>query len=253
MCSPIALVIGLGVASAGLNYMAASSVNRQNTGAAAAWANNQRQKRAAENVRQDLMREQAEGARQETLQAMDPRNQMAAREAEQGRLSQQLESDAGLPGAGQTLTTGNVVDSDLGKDLRYSSEATKADRAASINSATAESRKRIAALAAVQSYGGSQFGLGNRNERLINKSGGAIDMQNMFRKGSQAAYQTEAAVSPEKYQISPWVGLASGIANTIAGGVGGEFGRTAGYGAAQNYAASMPATPTWQRPANWTI
>ena len=64
--------------------------------------------------------------------------------------------------------------------------------------AAQESRKRIAALAAVQSYGGSQYGLTNRANTIFNAAGQDIRLASDMRQGNLAAYNVAKAVEPIK-------------------------------------------------------
>jgi len=69
---------------------------------------------------------------------------------------------------------------------------------AQIQQAAIEARKRISALAAVQSYGGSQFGLTNRANTILNASGQDIRLAGNERAGELAAYNVAKAVEPIK-------------------------------------------------------
>jgi len=77
-----------------------------------------------------------------------------------------------------------------------------------IQQAAIEARKRIAALANVQSYGGSQYGLTNRANSIFNAAGQDIRLAGNERAGQLSAYNVAKAVEPIK--ISQYSGGAAG-------------------------------------------
>ena len=98
--------------------------------------------------------------------------------------------------------------------------------AGQINDATQAARQRIAALATIQSYGGSQFGLQNTVSNAFQTGNEQIDLLNNYRRGDLAAYQVAKNVEPLKYQStpSPWGGLATSLAGIAGKGFGASGG-----------------------------
>jgi hypothetical protein len=93
--------------------------------------------------------------------------------------------------------------------------------------AAQQARARIAALAEIQSYGGSQYGLTNRANTIFANSGQNIRLAGDERQGSLGAYGVEKAVEPVHYaMVGGGSGLGSaaqGLAKSAGGGLGGAL------------------------------
>jgi len=117
----------------------------------------------------------------------------------------------------------NELASQMFSGQEHGSDAMKAAVQGHLQQAAIEARKRIEALAEVQSYGGSQFGLTNRANSILNASGQDIRMAGNQRAGQLAAYNVAKAVEPIK--ITQYGGSAAGgLANAGAGIAGGGLG-----------------------------
>jgi len=106
----------------------------------------------------------------------------------------------------------------------------RTDLARRLNNAAGDARNRIAALATMNSYGDSQYGLGNVVPMGFQQAGWDINKFNNFRRGSLQAYGVEKAIEPVQVQHQGSAGamgakaaggLLSGLAG--AGGGGGMF------------------------------
>jgi len=118
----------------------------------------------------------------------------------------------------------NVIDKKLLSGQQGTAEGVKGSIQAQIAEASREARQRIAALAAVQSYGGSQFGMTNRANTIFNTAGQDIRLASDMRQGALAAHNVAKAVEPIKIVQhgggSALGGLAGGFAKMGGGGLG---------------------------------
>jgi hypothetical protein len=225
MCDPMS-IIGLG-ASVGLAAMQASQqqelMNKQNA-ANDAWIAYQRRQSVAETARQEDLRRKADAAREGSLGDLTAGKQQGAQVAEQARLEKSLtpEDLANMAAGNQQSLNDRLLSGQQGGD-----PGVQAKIKGQLAKAAQDARSRIAALAAVQSYGGSQFGLTNRANTILNTSGQNIRLAGDERQGSLGAYGVEKAVEPLHYQATPsgWgaaanvVGAATGarLGNQMAG------------------------------------
>lgn len=220
MCDPIG-IIGLGL-SIGMQAMQASAQADMASKQQAAnnqWLSYQRQKAREENIRQANARMRAEASRQESLGKLTPEEQSKAQGVEEQRLTTdytpkdilveqnpQLIGDKLLSGQGDMS---NIIKSDFADKL---------------TAASRDARSRIAALARVQSFGGSQFGLANRANDILGTSMQDIRLQGDIRQGSLAAYGAEKQVEPIRYAM----GAGGGGFGSAAGGLAKMGGASLG-------------------------
>lgn len=219
----IGIIGAIASAAAGIISMQAQqSAMKKQEEANQQWANYQRRERAEAWQREEQYRQNAEAARQSTISEMDAQKQKEAQGKEEERLKQDITpadvkpDEKGMVAIGDELLRGTgggdpLVTQDLQKK---------------INSAAVESRKRIANLATIQSYGGSQFGLQNRAQDLFNKSGQDIRFQGNLRQGNLGALGIAGNVEPAKIQTTPSMagGIASSLASIAGKGLSSGFG-----------------------------
>jgi hypothetical protein len=219
----IGIIGAIASAAAGIISMQAQqSAMKKQEEANQQWANYQRRERAEAWQREEQYRQNAEAARQSTISEMDAQKQKEAQGKEEERLKQDITpadvkpDEKGMVAIGDELLRGTgggdpLVTQDLQKK---------------INSAAVESRKRIANLATIQSYGGSQFGLQNRAQDLFNKSGQDIRFQGNLRQGNLGALGIAGNVEPAKIQTTPSYagGIASSLASIAGKGLSSGFG-----------------------------
>ncbi|WLB24966.1 hypothetical protein QIH85_24095 [Bradyrhizobium japonicum] len=211
--------IGLSIGMAAMQYSAQQDMASKQQAANDAWVAYQRREANAENLRQENLRQKAEAAREGALSELTPQKQTQAQEKEQARLEKTLTpEDLANLAAGKTQS----INDKLLSGQQDMADTVKTGVANRIAQAAAEARDRINALAAVQSYGGSQFGLTNRANAIFNASGQDIRLAGDERQGDLAAYQVAKAVQPIQYQMtpSPWGGAASAIAGKAGSGLG---------------------------------
>jgi hypothetical protein len=231
MCEPMMMGIIGAVASAASSFASMSAqqdaMNKQNE-ANAQWVAYQRREREQAMARDEEMRVKSESARQDTLNQLTPDAQKAAQDTEQQRLTKDL-TPTNLQGE-QPVVGDELLAGTKGADPLVTQDLTKR-----VNNAAVQARTRIANLATVQSYGGSQFGLQNRAQDLFNKSGENIRLWSDERQGNLAALSVATNVEPEKFQASPspFGGIAGSLASlagkglttpNIGGGGSGFFG-----------------------------
>jgi len=231
MCEPMAIGIIGAVASAAssfANYQAQQDAMNKQEQANAQWIAYQKRQRSEAWQREEQSRQQAEAARQSSLQEMEAGKQKAAQNKEEDRLKTDITPENLKPGPeGLVPVADELLRGTSGADPLVTQDLQK-----KINNAAAESRKRIANLATIQSYGGSQFGLQNRAQDLFNQSGQNIRLQGDIRQGNLGVLGVAANVEPEKFVAtpSPLGGIASSLASisgkalTSGGGTGGFFG-----------------------------
>lgn len=215
MCDPISMTILSVAATAGSAMIQQRQLESQNK-ANEAWRQYQQRQREAENQRQDQLRQKAETARQEGVQDIAPDKQKDAQTQEQARLAEDYAANTSVnEDAGSKLLSGQQL----------GGETFQTDVAKRLNTASQDARKRIAALAAVQSYGGSFGGLQNRNAEVLAKSDQGINLANNMRQGSLAAYNLAKGVNPVKMPAA--TDPFGGVASTLAGMAGQGFGKAA--------------------------
>jgi hypothetical protein len=222
MCDPISIIgLGLSVGMAVANYSAQQDMMNQQNAANDAWVAYQKRQSDAYLAQDTALRQKAEAAREASLTELTPQKQQAAQANEQARLVNTL-----TPEETKALAEGKK--STLNDKMLSGQQNTAGPVAANIQQqiqqAAQEARQRIAALAAVQSYGGSQFGLTNRANVIFNAAGQDIRQASDERQGAQAAYNVAKAVEPIKIvqygSGSALGGLASAGAQIAGGGLG---------------------------------
>jgi hypothetical protein len=223
MCDPMSIIgIGLSIGMAAMQYSAQQDMASKQQAANDAWVSYQRRESNAENMRQENLRQKAEAAREGSLSELTPEKQTAAQENEQSRLEKVLTpEDLANLAAGKTES----VNDKLLSGQQHMAADVKGNIANSLAKAAQEARSRISALAAVQSYGGSQYGLTNRANSIFNASGQDIRLAGDERQGSLAAYGVAKAVQPLQYQMtpSPFGGGANALAGKVGGGLGSQM------------------------------
>lgn len=219
----IGIIGAIASAAAGIISMQAQqSAMKKQEEANQQWANYQRRERAEAWSREEQYRQNAEAARQASVTEMEAQKQKEAQSTEETRLKQDITptdvkpDERGMVAIGDELLRGTG-----GADPLVTQDLQK-----KINSAAVESRKRIANLATIQSYGGSQFGLQNRAQDLFNKSGQDIRFQGNLRQGNLAAVGIAGNVEPAKIQTTPSMagGIASSLASIAGKGLSSGFG-----------------------------
>src|SRR5262245_59171295 len=229
MCDPRAVIMGgLSAASSVRGAMAQQKAVKKQEAANNQWMAYQRQQRVEENARQEQMRQQAEAARQGSLQDMDPTAREKSRTAEETRLDQVLQDDPGTKADESKTAPGNQADVNaalLSGQATGAQEFT-ADLASRVSKATQDARTRIKALAGVQSFGGTVGGMQTTGAEALQRGDQGITLANDLRRGSLSAYGAAQAVDPIQYNptSNPW----GGIANALAGIAGQRGGFTLG-------------------------
>lgn len=231
MCDPISMIgLALSVGMAYANYAAQEDMANQQQAANDSWVDYQRRQAAQFQKRDEDLRRNAEAARSTSLEELSPDKQKAAQENEQARLNETLSSE---DIANLEKGDPNTLASKLLSGQEGAGDYAKTNIQAQIQQAAIDARKRIQALAAVQSYGGSQFGLTNRANTILNASGQDIRLAGNERAGSLAAYNVAKAVEPIKIVQHGGQSLGAGA------GVGAQM---AGSGLGNAMAASMSAS-----------
>jgi len=216
MCDPMSAIALIGaVGSAVASYSIQQDVMSKQSQANAQWVAYQRQKAREEWARQDEARKRADLAREDTLNKLRPEEQKKAQGEEEKRVREDITP--------QDLLDENpqLLQDKLLSGQKGAAPIIQQDIADKITQASRDARARIANLATIQSYGGSQFGLQNRAQDLFNESSGTINLQGNIRRGSLGAYQVEKGVEPERFQANSALG---GLAGSLAGIAGKGFG-----------------------------
>jgi len=84
----------------------------------------------------------------------------------------------------------------------------RASLVTALNRSAGDARDRLAALARVTSYGGSQFGLNNYVADALQRSGTIIDQMNARRAGIIQVGEKERAIDPLHYTYTPGISFS---------------------------------------------
>jgi hypothetical protein len=222
MCDPISIIgLGLSIGMAVANYSAQQDMMNQQNAANDAWVAYQKRQSDAYLAQDTALRQKAEAAREASLTELTPQKQQAAQANEQARLVNTLTPE-------ETKAMAEGKKPTLNDKMLEGQQNTAAPVAANIQQqiqqAAQEARSRIAALAAVQSYGGSQFGLTNRANVIFNAAGQDIRQASDERQGAQAAYNVAKAVEPIKIVQYGGGSALGGLANAGASMAGKGLG-----------------------------
>ena len=221
MCDPISIIgLAFSIGSAVANYEAQEDMANQQNAANDAWVAYQRRQSQAYQAQDEARRKDAEAGREGALSELTADKQKQAQVNEQSRLTTALTPD---DIAAMAKGDKSAVDDQLLSGQQNGDQGIKGNIEAQIQAAAQESRQRIAALAAVQSYGGSQYGLTNRANTIFNAAGQDIRLASDERQGDLAAYNVAKAVEPIK--IVQHGGQALGaVAASGAKAAGGGLG-----------------------------
>ena len=181
------------------------------------WVAYQRRQSQEFQARDEQLRKNAEAGREGALSELTAGKQAEAQTNEASRLRTELTPEQL---AAQATGDPNAIASAMFSGQKGGSQEMQSAIQGHIQEAAIAARKRIAALADVQSYGGSQFGLTNRANSILNASGQDIRLSGNERSGQLAAYNVAKAVEPIKitqYGGSS-AGALSGTGAQIAGG-----------------------------------
>ena len=170
---------------------------------------------------ENAARQKATTAQQDTLAKLSPEAQTQTQTTEQQRLNSLY-----------TQNNGSNADPNDPSSLLLSGEHTgdqtfMGSLTQSVNQATAQARKRIAALATAGSYGGSFGGLATQTPITFAQGGNDINLQNDIRQGDLKTYGVEQQVQPVNYGLGPGTDTTASIAKAL-GGVAGSLAGFAG-------------------------
>jgi hypothetical protein len=211
MCDPFtAGIIGAigSIGSAVANYSAQSSAMSKQNDANAQWIAFQRQQSQEASARDEANRAQAMAAQQQSLQKVSGQQQMQQQQTEEKRVTEAITPD-------QLKTPTNVGDMLLSGQKSANPQVSQA-MTNSITNAAQDARQRIAALATVESFGPSQFGLNNYVNQSFQTGNQGIDLYNDYRRGDLAAYGVAKNVEPIRYQVAPGAGIFGDLATGLA-------------------------------------
>ncbi len=232
MCDPTVLTIAstvVGLAGSAADYIGQSDAASKQEEAYNQWAAQQSKNRAEANAKDQADRQMADAARNQGLQDVSASNQKTEQQQEQDRLTAYLQGSQDSPASNETGKAPTAVSDAILSGQQGGDSTFQDDLAAKLSSTAADTKRRIAALATVGSYGGSQGGLDVSNANAFQRAGEGIDLGNEFRKGDLSVYNIEQAVDPLQYSYtkSPLSGIASqalsiggqGLGKMLAGAV----------------------------------
>jgi hypothetical protein len=218
MCDPISIIgLGLSIGMAAANYSAQEEMANQQQSANDSWVAYQRRQSQEFQKRDEELRRNADAARTAATSELTVEKQNKAQENEQARLTTALTpEDIANAAKGDP----NAIAGMMLSGQQHMADDVKGGIHSRIQQAAAEARDRLAALAAVQSYGGSQYGLTNRANTILNASGQDIRLAGNERAGQLAAYNVAKAVEPIKIAQhgGQALGALAGTGAQIAGG-----------------------------------
>jgi hypothetical protein len=222
MCDPISIIgLGFSVGMSIYNMQQQQDMANQQAAANSQWVAYQRRQAQEYQKRDENLRRNAAAAREGSLDELTAAKQTEAQESESARLRTAL-----TPEETASLAEGdpNALASAMFSGQQNGSEYSKAAIQGHIQKAAIEARKRIAALADVQSYGGSQYGLTNRANVIFNTAGQDIRLAGNERAGQLAAYNVAKAVEPIRITQYGGGGAAGGLAQAGASIAGQGLG-----------------------------
>lgn len=224
MCDPISIIgLGFSIGMSIYNMQQQQDMANQQESANAQWVAYQRRQAQEYQKRDEALRRNAEAARSGSLEELTVAKQSEAQEKEAERLKTELTSE---DIANQAEGDPNALASAMFSGQKNGSEYMQSAIQGHIQKAAVEARKRIAALAEVQSYGGSQYGMTNRANVIFNTAGQDIRMSGNQRAGQLAAYNVAKAVEPiriTQYGGSAAGGLAQAGASIAGSGLGNRL------------------------------
>jgi hypothetical protein len=231
MCDPLVggLIAGAAsLASGAISYTEAQDVQSKQTQANDQWVAEQEAYRKNFLDQDSTLRNQANTARQTTLNQLDPNNVKSQIQTEQQRLDTQFTGGGGQPAGYSPVTASGAAISGGATDT-----TTKNDLASQVNQATSAARSRISSLATAQAYGGSQFGFGTQAPLELQSGAQQIGLASAERGNLAQTYGVEQQIQPLHYILGPNASIAPTLANTLAS----VAGKGLGYAGAQ---ASIP-------------
>jgi hypothetical protein len=221
MCDPISMIgLAFSIGMSVYNMQQQQEMANQQQSANDQWVAYQRRQSQEFQARDEQLRKNAEAGREGALDELTAGKQAEAQTNEAARLRTELTPEQL---AAQANGDPNAIASAMFSGQENGSEEGKSAVQGHIQQAAIAARKRIAALADVQSYGGSQFGLTNRANSILNASGQDIRLSGNERGGALAAYNVAKAVEPIKitqYGGSSAGALAGAGAQVAGGGLG---------------------------------
>ena len=210
MCDPISIIgLGFSIGMSLYNMQQQQDMASQQSAANDQWVAYQRRQSQDYLRRDEDLRKNAEAARSGSLEELDAKKQTTAQEGEAERLKVALTPE---DVANQAEGDPNALASAMFSGQQNGSDEMKTAIQGHIQQAAIEARKRIAALANVQAYGGSQYGLTNRANTIFNTAGQDIRLAGNERAGQLAAYNVAKAVEPIKIVQHGGQSLGSGAA-----------------------------------------
>jgi len=233
MCDPTMIGIAslastvIGAAGTAANAMGQRSAQKKQQQEVSIWQQQQKKDRAAEQVRQEELRQGADKARVEGLAQVAGDAQSERQKAEEARLAEYL---AGKGDASVATPETGVPQAEADKAMlsgqQGSDPLVQTDLAKKISEAAAGASQRIGALAKVSSFGESFGGLGTMNPLIQQQTGSDIDKFNAFRTGSLGAFASERNVEPVQVQFtpSPLADIFSTALSVGAQGLGTAYG-----------------------------
>ena len=223
MCDPISIIgLGFSIGMQVYNMQQQADMANQQNAANDQWVAYQRRQAQDYAARDEKLRQNAEAARTGALDELDASKQVNAQEKEATRLNTSITpEETALQAGGDPNALASAMFSGQQNGSDYSKTAIQGQ----IRQAAIDATKRIRALANVQAYGGSQYGLTNRANTILNTTGQDIRLSGNERAGILGAYNAAKAVEPIKIaQYSG--GGAGGLANAGAQFTGQRLGNT---------------------------
>ena len=202
-------------------------VNDQNN-ANAQWVAYQEQIHKQQALEQDQQRNQANAAREQTLQNFTPQNQTQMQQAESQRLNNLYTNPSGA--AGNQSPSSAVAQNDLLSGESSGNKTFMQNLSNQVNQATSQARGRIAALATANSYGGSFGGLGTTDPILFQQGQNAINLANAKRQSDLQTYGVQQQVQPIQYTLGPGYQMEGTMAQSLSKIAGSGLGAAGAQG-----------------------
>lgn len=247
MCDPVSLsiastVVGaVGTIGGGMAQRSAAKKQQEEVNV---WQQQQKKDRAAEQVRQEELRKEADAARLKGVQDLSGDEQVKRQKEEEARLASYLTGQGDANATPEAdIGPQATADTAMFSGQQGGDTVSNSDLAKKISEASSSAQQRIKALAKVSSYGESFGGLGTENPLLQQEAGTGIDMANEMRRGSLGAFGVEKAVDPVQVSFtpSPLADIFSTALSLGAQGMGGKFGSP--FAGSDSTSTLFPAAP----------
>jgi hypothetical protein len=243
MCDPLVGGLIAGAVSLGAGAMQAqgqADMASKQQAANDQWVAYQQRIHQQQVTADEAARQQAENARQQTLQKVTPEAQQQTVTDEQKRLNTLYNEKSPYSQADQSNPASYATS---GETTGPGSGSFMSNLTQKVNEASQLARQRISNLATAGAYGGTFGGLSTTTPIAFQQGAQQIQLQNDIRQGNLKTYGVEQQVQPLHYEM--------GSGTQALGGIAGALAKIAGSGIGSGFAGSSAAVPDIPTGSTW--